>query len=613
MWAIIIILFTPIIPLYIHTKFCQKDTPSNSELFLRYSGYLLTTSISTLLIMYLFYEEGTSFLDKIDSSILFTLKFFLIVFLTASTIALSEWAYTHKKIQVLWNQDEWRNIPCLKTFSHFLQKYGLYLLALFVLLLNASLLFDNVFWGDEAFSAKTVQTGFDGILEIVSYLDSHPPFYYLWLRCFVVLFGDAGWVLHLASFIPFTLGILVAVTIFQKQFGKMPSAFFIIVSGLSAPCVEYNAEVRMYALCFFFILMAYYCSYSILATNKGFSWFTTVIFAVLSAYSHYYGLMIGGILIVSTTILVAIKHRKKAWLKGVLATILYIIAYIPWLRAFSSQTQSVSENWWNDTILPLNDALTMVGAGLSLKQIILPLMIIVTLVLIIIESKIIRFHQNEGTLVVSFHVPSIKEWSVNTYFCITGILTIILTLICAYLACYFISPILAMRYLYMLIAISILIIVVGISGIFHILQYHKTNSKLHHTVYLFSKIATLLFITFIFLVTIKDFNTFRNTTNTEKVATQQLFTLLGSLDEDVVLVNNGIKHIGWTVLSYYYPNNEVVNGTYLHTSADEFYYFSSDFMSQEDITIMQETGYTISGYGQMQLAKYPFVLYYFEK
>ena len=68
-------------------------------------------------------------------------------------------------------------------FFRKISPYLLYLLAALILILQFTLTFDNVLWGDEAFSANTVRgTSFEGILQISHFLDSHPPLYYFWLK-----------------------------------------------------------------------------------------------------------------------------------------------------------------------------------------------------------------------------------------------------------------------------------------------------------------------------------------------------------------------------------------------------------------------------------------------
>lgn len=83
------------------------------------------------------------------------------------------------------------------------------------------------------------------------YWDNHPPLYYYWLKLFGTLFGFSVPVFHLASLVPFVIGLVLALTVVRKRFGMLPVAFFLTISGLGQACLEYNLEVRMYALAFY--------------------------------------------------------------------------------------------------------------------------------------------------------------------------------------------------------------------------------------------------------------------------------------------------------------------------------------------------------------------------
>ena len=78
----------------------------------------------------------------------------------------------------------------------------------------------------------------------------------------------------------------------------------------------------------------------------------------------------------------------------------------------------------------------------------------------------------------------------------------------------------------------------------------------------------------------------------------------------MVLVNNGIQHIGWTVLEYYFPEAEILNGRWDCTDADHFWYFTPDVLDADEIAEIEASGlHVIGGYAYQQLVKYPLTLY----
>ena len=94
--------------------------------------------------------------------------------------------------------------------------------------------------------------------------------------------------------------------------------------------------------------------------------------------------------------------------------------------------------------------------------------------------------------------------------------------------------------------------------------------------------------------------------------TEKTLDLIGTPDEDVNMVTNGVKHLGWTVLYYYYPDNEIVNGDYNQADSDRFWYFTPTELGTDAIAGLQQDGYQVTDYGLMQLSQYPFYLYYIE-
>ena len=148
----------------------------------------------------------------------------------------------------------------IEKINRLIDKIGVYLLASGVSVLNISIAFDHVVWGDEAYSQMAIiNCDLYGIFQRIYYWDSHPPLYYYYLRFFADVFGYKTSVYHIASLVPFLIGIVLACTLIKKHLGSIPAAFFILVSGLSASCCEYNLEIRMYSLVFMFVLLCLLC------------------------------------------------------------------------------------------------------------------------------------------------------------------------------------------------------------------------------------------------------------------------------------------------------------------------------------------------------------------
>lgn len=492
-----------------------------------------------------------------------------------------------------------------------IRSYGIYFLAAMVVVLNFVLIFDNVLWGDEAFSANTVRNEVAGIMQIVYYLDSHPPLYYLWLRFWVNLLGYSGWVMHFASLVPFLAGILAAVTLFRKHFGKLPAGFFIVVSGLSAPCLEYNIEVRMYQLAFFAIAMCAYCSYRVICGGKA-AWVGMVIWALVGAYTHYYALMAGGIMIFITGVAAVIRHGRKTVIKSVGALTGFVIGYLPWIRELLKQTNSVSNNWWNTEILPLKDAITMIMGGRYSRIVVTVMSVLIFAGVFLFESSILKAEKKGDTVSLRFGRASLKKWSDITYGCAICLLTVVGTVIAAYLVCVVVGPVLAQRYLYPLIAVTALFLVMGCHELLELSKRLETELG-KKRIQLFCRCGMTAVLIVLVLIGFVNYRNYSSVVRQEKQATEQTLSIIGSPGEDTVFLNDGVTHIGWTVLKYYYPENELVNDSWDCVDFDDYWYFRKAEMEQEQLDIMRERGYAVEEYGHQQLSKYPFVLYHFQK
>ena len=72
----------------------------------------------------------------------------------------------------------------------------LYLYGTILFILNAIRIFDNNFWGDEAFSIALSHMNFIDMLKATA-TDVHPPLYYAILQIGFRLLGNHGFVYHL--------------------------------------------------------------------------------------------------------------------------------------------------------------------------------------------------------------------------------------------------------------------------------------------------------------------------------------------------------------------------------------------------------------------------------
>lgn len=577
----------------------------NNKIVIKSVIYLISMLFLTSIVLGLMKDDDTSFWVKISQSSSFAIKFVVLEIAIFIGTLFSDWIVFKKNLIEKIHVDkiqEWKLSVILKKYIFPLL---IYVLAIIVVALNVSLMFDNVVWGDEAFSANTAKNSVYGVMQILYYWDNHPPLHYLWIKLFGDIFGHSVPIYHLASLVPFVIGIILAVTVIRKKFGNIPAAFFVIISGLGASCLEYNLEIRMYSLAFLGVLGAFYCSYKVISTGKKSAWIGMVLWALEAAYSHYYALVAVGLLLFFTAVAVWVKQRGKSWIKGVMAILVFLLGYAPWLYFLFTAMKNISKSWWMTDILGLDRTMDMVMGDKGLSACIFPITVLVLLILVCVECEIVTIDNKDGKSCVIFHKPSIKNWSNEMYSIIVGVATIIGTVSFAYFISYVMQPMLAQRYMYPLSAITFFVMIMGLSRILVLVTKREKLFAL--------KGVMLLFLALFFVIGIGNYKEYRSEVIDQSNKTEATLKLIGEPKEDEILVTNGVKHLGWTILPHYFPETEFINGTYWSSTKDKFWYFSPTFISEEEVALLEEWGYNVTSYGQMQISQYPFALYYIEK
>jgi len=508
-----------------------------------------------------------------------------------------------------------------------IDRFGIYLLGLVVTVLNYSLAFDNVVWGDEAYSQMAViNTDLHGVFERIYYWDSHPPLYYYYLKFFADIFGYKTPVYHIASLIPFTVGIILACTLIKKYMGFMSAAFFIIVSGLSESCVEYNLEIRMYSLVFMFTLLCAYCAYRIMCEDKKIHlWILMTLFGELSAYTHYFGVALCGILIFFTGLFAFVSgkgYRKSILPKWIITTIVYIGLYIPWMSVLYFQTQAELGSAWMTEPDPLWLVNRFIYGGARIKTVFMIFVIVMSVILVLKETGLVAVKKGSSKVSVdiALNKPSFNNISSELKAILLFWVSIGGLLGFAYGVSFWFHPILAYRYAYVLIPLTLMILMLCVKLL--VKYAYDFSVDINRAFKNFgSALATIIIcgmFIFMLIAGLLDFKYYRSVSKTQNVETQKVLDIVGTPSENAVLVSNGVKHLSWSVLQYYYPNtvttwnpDEVAEkiGVY----SDEFWCFNGLEYEDKYIRKMKKEGYTIDEYPDMWLGKYNIYLYHFYK
>lgn len=221
-----------------------------------------------------------------------------------------------------------------------------------------SLIFNKNIWTDEAYTMELVrENSFWGIVQSTAN-DVHPPLYYLIVKCFVLLFGDAFPIYKIVSVIPMVLTMALAFTHIRPWWGEQAAILFVVMVN-AIPCVlEYAVQMRMYSWALFFVTWAGLGAYGMCTQEDQQAWRHCCIqlaaASLLGCYTHTYA-MLSCVCIYLVLFVHALRQgiTNKRWilLKGcLLSGSAVAVCYLPWLVVLIRQTMNRIENYWIEPV-----------------------------------------------------------------------------------------------------------------------------------------------------------------------------------------------------------------------------------------------------------------------
>ena len=208
--------------------------------------------------------------------------------------------------------------------------------------------FHTNIWFDESYSVAISNHSFSEIWNIGGN-DVHPVFYYMMLKIVSLIFGNNILVFRLFSVVPIVILSILGITHIRKDYGERTGIIFSFLTMFLPIIAAYSSEIRMYTWVMLFVtITAIYANriYKNELSNK--NWVIFALFSLLSAYTHYYGLMFAGIINVILFIYL-LKNRKgknKDLKIFIIQAIVECLLYVPWLYYFIKQLTSVGGGYW---------------------------------------------------------------------------------------------------------------------------------------------------------------------------------------------------------------------------------------------------------------------------
>ena len=213
-------------------------------------------------------------------------------------------------------------------------------------------IFHTTIWFDESYSiAISNNHNFAEIWQIGGH-DVHPVFYYWLLRILSLIFGNNILVYRLFSALALCALSILGYTHIRKDFGEKVGLLFSFFALFLPVCVVYAGEIRMYIWGMVFVtLMFIYGSRIHKGQTSIKNWVIFALFSLISAYTHYYGLMAAGIANGLLFLDLVVKATKqKQWTKELTCFMVQaaveLALYIPWILSLLLQISQVSKGFW---------------------------------------------------------------------------------------------------------------------------------------------------------------------------------------------------------------------------------------------------------------------------
>lgn len=420
----------------------------------------------------------------------------------------------------------------LNKFRYWKLLVSLYAVILFFM--NFVRIFDNNFWGDEAFTVNLVKYSIPEIIEKTA-ADVHPPLYYLFVKLVYTILGNLGWAYHLVSLIPCAIILFFSLTVIWKNFGWPVSVILITFAGLSDNAVCFNVEVRMYSWGALFVLLSYYCFYRILESDEWKNYLFFMVASLAAAYTHYYCLI--SVAFFYIALLIYSLLSKKSSIRKILAVyVATIVGYLPWFFIMLQSMLNRIDNYWITYTPGFRESIRYLFSN-QMPSWMLLFIAFLGMIAVFYETGILKIENDElGKHHVKFSFATVQCSNILIII-IVGLLSIIGTISFGILVSYLIRPFYGLRYIYPVSIVAWLLL-----GL--ILSKLKGG-----------KIYTIIFVLVMLIVFYPDY---KERYITDKIQNEELeLTLEATTDidtKDVILTNH--EHIDLYIAQCYYPGVE---------------------------------------------------------
>lgn len=233
----------------------------------------------------------------------------------------------------------------MKMNKKFVQSLTLILcVAVFVVLTCLNI--NGSIWFDESYTAYIIRGDFDEIWRMTA-IDVHPPLYYFFLKAWSLIFGNSVVGLRTMSVFFGAIAVILAFCLVKKLFGAKTAGIATLAMSVSPLLLRYAAEMRMYTMVLAVVLAASVILVEAIRREKTGWWIGYGALVSLGMWTHYFTALIW---IAQLAYLIYI-YRNKIWQKNIiLAYMVAILLWLPWLPCFVKQFMDVEGGFWISAI-----------------------------------------------------------------------------------------------------------------------------------------------------------------------------------------------------------------------------------------------------------------------
>ena len=227
-----------------------------------------------------------------------------------------------------------------------IMKKNLLLLFIFLLGLCVRLIFidkPDGLWNDEYVSWAIASVPFgQGFVDAVK-SQCHMPFYYLYLKFFMMFFGNADLILRLTSVFAGISAIPVMYFI-GREFDEKCGVLCAAVTSVSSFLIYFSQEVRLYSVLFLFSALTVLYSLKFIKTQNKKNFLLCMFFNILVIFTH----TIGFVFVFFNVLFICfnIEKNKKLLVRIFYFIIPFVVLLLPLiLKIFTEKTFS---QWWGN-------------------------------------------------------------------------------------------------------------------------------------------------------------------------------------------------------------------------------------------------------------------------